>query len=203
MFAIGEIGHRPRSGGRVAVCLLRAESPITFELRSQLTVSALLFGLDNGLVQPEQVRATGNELYELLGGPLVMPAYGFDPSDFPTAVDALIAGTEPPGESLEAGFAISMGVLKQEPNLASEYVNDLRSRGHDSIICEPNEPMETVAIVFDPKQIELVGWQAAWDAVLARVLQVRGERGNEDILKTSISTTITAGRRSGKTRHEK
>jgi hypothetical protein len=197
MFAIGEIGHRPRRGGRIAVCLLRASSPITFELRSQLTVSALIFGLDNRLVRPYQVRAAGNEMHELLCGPFAMYDYGFHPRDFTTAVDALLAGAEPPGESLEAGFVISMAALRQVPNLAPQYVSDLRSRGYDSIICEPNEPMETVAIVFESKQIELVEWQPAWDAVLARVLLVRGQRGDEDILKTAISATVANARHAG------
>jgi hypothetical protein len=123
-------------------------------------------------------------------------------AEFPTALDALLSGQEPPGESLEAGYVISMAVLKQLPQLAERYVDHLRSRGYDSIICNPNEPMETVATVFEAKQIELVEWQPAWDVVLARVLEVRRQRGDENILRTALSETVasarrTAGRRSG------
>ncbi len=195
MFAIGEMTHRPRAGGRIAICLLRAHSPITFELRSQITVSALIFGLDGQLVEPDRVRLSADEMCEHLFGPLAVHDYGFEPDDFPTAVDALLRGEEPPGESLEAGLVISMAVLKQLPHLAPQYVDNLRSRGYDSIICDPNDPMETVAITFDAKQIELVEWQPAWDAILGRVLEVRGQQGDENILTTGMSETIATARR--------
>ncbi len=195
MYAIGEIGHRPRAGGRIAICLLRACSPITFELRSQVTVSALLFGLGEQLIDRNKVRVSADEMREQLFGPLAMHHYGFQEADFPTALDALLSGQEPPGESLEAGCVISMAVLKQLPQLAERYVDHLRSRGYDSIICNPNEPMETVAIVFEAKQIELVEWQPAWDAVLARVLEVRRQQGDENILKTALSETTASARR--------
>ncbi len=195
MFAIGEIAHRLRAGGRIAICLLRAFSPITFELRAQVTVSALLFGLGEQLIDRNQVRASADEMMEQLFGPLATHAYGFQEADFPTALDALLSGREPPGESLEAGYVISMAILKQLPQLARRYVDHLRSRGYDSIVCSPSEPMETVAIVFETKQIELVEWQPAWDAVLARVLEMRRQRDDENILKTALPETTASARR--------
>lgn len=200
MFAIGEITHRPRAGGRIAICLLRASSPIRFELRSQVTVSALLFGLGEQLIDRNQVTTSADKMREHLFGPLATHSYGFHEADFPTALDALVGGHMPPGESLEAGYVISMAVLKRLPRLARLYVDHLRGRGYDSIICDPSEPMETVAIVFDTKQIQLVEWQPAWDAVLARVLQVRRERGNENILETALSESIASARRAGRRR---
>jgi hypothetical protein len=202
MFAIGEIAHRPSAGGRIAICLLRAHSPITFELRSQVTVSALLFGLDEQLIERDQVRAAADEVSELLFGPLASHNYGFNASEFPTALDALLSGEEPPGESLEAGCVISMAVLKQLPDLAQRYVDDLRRRGYDSIVCDPREPMETVAIMLDPKQIEVVEWQPAWDPVRARVLEVRGQQGGERIARAALTNTILSARRASSRRHD-
>jgi hypothetical protein len=204
MYAIGEIAHRPRAGGRIAICLLRAHSPIRFELRSQVTVSALIFGLGEKLIKRDRVRASADDMRKLLFGPLAMSAYGFQEDDFPTALDALLSGEEPPGESLEAGYVIAMAVLNQLPQMAPRYVDHLRSRGYDSIFCDSSELTETVAIAFDAKQIELVEWQPAWDAVLARVLEVRSKEGDENILSMALTDAVANARRvSGRRRRDR
>lgn len=196
MYAIGEFtGRRPRAGGRVAACLLQASSPATFEFRSQVTVSALRFALKEKLVEPERVHAAATDWQSRFFGPFALHAFGYGKKDFPRARDALLRQEEPPGKSLQAGYVIAMEVLNESPEVAAQYVDHLRSQGFDSILCNLADPVESVAIVFDSKQILLLEWQPAWDAVLVRVRHVRGERGDKNIQFSGLIDTVQNARR--------